>query len=140
MDRTTGRVNPGSKTGRKVGVFEQQFRRAILAMRDDFSRRRALVDGVSVCEDALALFDEYLAALDQVLVTPAEGALISDYHADHLTRLVRQGKIEDLRAKGSKGRILIRLSDLPRKPGHSRPDISKVSAIAERMFNSRKRQ
>lgn len=130
----------GSNRDRGADVFERRFRERLTAMRDDFSKRRALVDGASVCEDALALFEDYLEARDQVLLTPTEAGEISGYNPEHLTRLVRQGKIPDLRPAGSKGSILIRLSELPRKPGHPQANMSDVNQIAERMFRSKKRR
>ena len=139
MQRRKSSGNPSSKAGRQSVPFEEQFRGRLVAMRDEFRRQRALVDGGTVCDDALALFDEYLAARDQVVVTPVEGELISGYHREHLTRLVREGKISDLRPKGSKGRISIRLSELPRKPGHAQTDMPEVNEIAERIFRSKRK-
>ncbi len=106
----------------------------LITMRDEFRRQDARVDGATVCEDALRLFEEYLAARDQVVVTPAEAAEISGYHVEHVTRMVRQGKIPDLRPPGSKGRIFIPLAQLPCKPGHKRPDTARVGEIATRIF------
>lgn len=143
MGTTLAKTHPARKAStatveRGMRVADVQLRERLVAMRDEFRRRRALVDGATVCEDALALFEEYLAARDQVLLTPAEAEGISGYHREHLTRLVREGKISDLRPTGSKGRILIPLSELPRKPGHSQPDMSKLNEIAARVFNGRR--
>ena len=120
--------------------LEDQVRARLRAMRDDFGRRHALVDGATVCEDALTIFEEYLRARDEVCVTPAEAASISGFHPEHITRLVRQGRIPDLRPRGSRGRIRIPLSALPRKPGHVTTDMSKINDLAERMFGQRKKR
>ena len=49
-------------------------------------------------------------------VSLREASERSGYSVDHLARLVRTGRIPDLRPKGSKGRIRIRIGDLPARP------------------------
>jgi len=127
-DRATGAA------ARDLPLTSDRLRDRLIAMRDEFRRCDARVDGATVCEDALRLFEEYLAVRDQAVVTPAEAAEISGYNVEHLTRLVRQGKIPDLRPAGSKGRIFIPLAHLPCKPGHKRPDTTRIGEIATRIF------
>lgn len=56
------------------------------------------------------------SALGEQLLSLQEASERSGYSEDHLARLVRLGRIPDLRAKGSKGRIRIRVADLPTRP------------------------
>ena len=117
-------------------MTEDIFRERVIAMRDDFERRRALIDGASVCDDVLGLFEQLVATREQVVVTPVEGEAIGGYHRESLTRMVRLGQLPDLRPQGSKGRIYIPLSVLPMKPGHKRPDTLAVTKLADRMFGA----
>ena len=66
-------------------------------------------------------------------LTLAEGALRSGYSEDHLCRLVRTGRIPDLRPS-RRGPIRIRARDLPIKP--CRPQIGGADAhgLASRPF------
>ena len=50
-------------------------------------------------------------------LTLAEAARRSAYSEDHLCRLVRQGRIPDLRRPPGRGAIRIQARDLPIKPG-----------------------
>ena len=63
------------------------------------------------CADAL---EEALSHEDEALLTLHEAAQLSGYSADHLGRLVREGKIPDA---GRKGAPRIARRDLPTKPG-----------------------
>lgn len=49
-------------------------------------------------------------------VTIAEAARLTGYSEKSLRRMVRNGKLPDLRPEGSEGPILLPLSALPRKP------------------------
>jgi hypothetical protein len=122
---------------RKLQMTEAWLRDRLIAMRDDYRRKRAIVDGAIVCEEALALFDQYLVACRQAVATLEEAGLISGYNPEHLSRLVRQGKIPDLRPAGSRGRIRIALTDLPIKPGHKRADAGRVTDIAAKLYGKK---
>jgi hypothetical protein len=50
------------------------------------------------------------------LLTLTQAALRAGYSEDHLSRLVRQGRIPDLREPPGRGPIRIRARDLPIKP------------------------
>ncbi len=62
-----------------------------------------------------------------------EASRISGYSKEHLTRLVRTGKIPDLRPRGSKGRIRILACDLPIKPGQEHVLHADVHELASRL-------
>lgn len=64
----------------------------------------------------------------------AQAAAESGYSETRLRELVREGSIPDNRQPGSCGSILIRRSDLPRKPGA--PALSPVEDLAEEILNS----
>ena len=64
-------------------------------------------------EDRAAELGAALQAQDDELVTLSEAARISNYSADHLRRLCRDGKLP---AKREGRRLLFRTGDLPRKP------------------------
>jgi hypothetical protein len=60
--------------------------------------------------------EQMAAALRQhhdEVVSLEEAARISGYSAEHLSRLVREGKIPDARPKGTKGRLIFRRRDVP---------------------------
>ena len=63
----------------------------------------------------------------------AQAARESGYSEARLRELVREGAIPDNRPPGSHGPILIRRSDLPRKPGA--PALSPVDDLAERILS-----
>lgn len=52
----------------------------------------------------------------QRLLDLDQAAFFSGYSKGHLARMVREGRIPDLRKSGSRGRIRIRVRDLPKKP------------------------
>jgi len=52
----------------------------------------------------------------------------------HLARLVRKGVIPDMRPPGSRGRIKVRVGDLPTKAGHKHTPPADVHALASRLF------
>jgi hypothetical protein len=122
---------------RELRLAETWLRERLVAMRDDYRRKRATVDGAVLCEDVLELVDQYFARCEQVVVTLEEAGEISGYHPEHLSRLVREGKIPDLRPAGSRGRIRIALTDLPTKPGHKRPERGRIAEIAAKLQGKR---
>lgn len=92
-----------------------EIRQKALELRDEFSddgRARTLEWAAAKLE--LVLFQEATE-----LVSLDEAARISGYSSDHIARMVRDGRIPDGRAPGTKGRILIHRSDLPWKPATS---------------------
>jgi hypothetical protein len=69
---------------------------------------------------------------DQQL-TLAQAAEISGYNPDSLARMVREGKIPDLRPPNSNGMIRIRRGDLPIKPGRPHTPDADVRELASRL-------
>lgn len=98
-----------------------------MRQRDDYVR------GVVLCEEFVADLEQLVEIEEERLLSVREAAERSGYSADHLARLVRTGRIPDRRAPGSKGRIGIRLSDLPRKPSAQHTDIAGVHDLASRL-------
>jgi excisionase family DNA binding protein len=69
-------------------------------------------------------------------LTIAEAAEESGYSADHLRELVRTGHLPDQRPQGSKGRMRISRSDLPRRPSAPEPssDLAIVDDLASELL------
>ena len=70
---------------------------------------------------------------DRIVYLP-EAARISGYCEGHLARLVRKGQITDMRPSGSRGRIKIRVADLPTKAGQPHTPPADVRDLASRLF------
>lgn len=68
-------------------------------------------------EAAADELEERVAAIQQQRLTPGEAAEESGYSADHIRRLVREGKVPNA---GDDSAAKIRRRDLPLKPGHRR--------------------
>ena len=75
-----------------------------------------------------------LSEADRIVYLP-EAARISGYVEGHLARLVRKGQIPDMRLPGSRGRIKVRVADLPTKPGRKHTPPADVHDLASRLFN-----
>ena len=75
-------------------------------------------------------------AQDEVL-SLAEASSRSGYSQEHLARLVRTGRIPDLRPPGSKARIFIRASDLPARPASPHTEGADVHELASRLLGGR---
>lgn len=86
--------------------------------REEFARFRAAVDGATLCDELLADLDQAIRASDDELLTLSEAARLSGYTADHLGRLVREGKLANA---GRPGAPRIPRGALPRKQ-HLRDD------------------
>ena len=69
---------------------------------------------------------------DRVVYLP-EAATITGYHPGSLARLVRKGQIRDQRLPGSRGRIKVRVGDLPTKAGHRHTLHADVRDLASRL-------
>lgn len=90
-------------------------------------RARALEWAATKVETAL------ISEADRIVYLP-EAARISGYCAGHLARLVRKGQIPDMRGTGSRGRIKVRVADLPTKAGHKHTPPADVHDLASRLF------
>ena len=73
-----------------------------------------------------------LAGTDRI-VPLSVAAEISGYNPGHIGRLVREGKIKDRRPPGTRGRLMIRVGDLPQKPGHTHTPDADVRDLASRL-------
>lgn len=73
---------------------------------------------------------------DRLVYLP-EAAKLSGFCPGHLARLVRTGKIPDQRPAGSRGRILVRVSDLPIKPRAAHTPDADARDLASRLFTKR---
>ncbi len=69
---------------------------------------------------------------DRIVNLP-EAATISGYCEGHLAKLVRKGQIPDKRPPGSRGRIKVRVADLPTKAGHKHTPPADVHDLASRL-------
>ena len=87
---------------------------------------RALEWAASKLETAL------ISEADRIVYLP-EAARISGYCEGHLARLVRKGQIPDMRATGSRGRIKVRVADLPTKAGQHHTPPADVHDLASRL-------
>jgi len=74
-----------------------------------------------------------ISEADRIVYLP-EAARISGYCEGHLARLVRKGQIPDMRATGSRGRIKVRVADLPTKAGQPHTPPADVHDLASRLF------
>jgi hypothetical protein len=83
---------------------------------------------------AATKFESALISDADRVVYLAEAARISGYCEGHLARLVRKGQIPDLRSPGSRGRIKVRVADLPTKAGRKHTPPADVHDLASRLF------
>jgi hypothetical protein len=90
-------------------------------------RARALEWAANKIETAL------ISEADRIVYLP-EAARISGYCKGHLARLVRKGQIIDMRPSGSRGRIKVRVADLPTKAGQPHTPPADVHDLASRLF------
>ena len=90
-------------------------------------RARALEWAATKVETAL------ISEADRIVYLP-EAARISGYCEGHLARMVRRGQIPDMRPPGSRGRIKVRVGDLPIKPGQKHTPPADVHDLASRLF------
>jgi len=91
--------------------------------RDEFARLQAAVNGATLCDELLADLEEAILANSDELLTLSEAARLSGYTADHLGRLVRDGKIANA---GRPHAPRIRRGALPRKHGLRDDVISRI--------------
>ncbi len=91
---------------------------------------RALEWAASRIELALSRSENELLSLE-------EAAVRSGYSTEHLARLIRVGRIPDSRPHGSKGRIHIRLSDLPMRLPRAHNPHADVHELASRLFGGK---
>lgn len=91
---------------------------------ETLKRRAALVDGAALLTEVLADFVAVTRGDADDTLNLQEAARESGYSADHLGRLLRDGKLPNA---GRANAPRIRRRDLPRKPAALRPDWPPVS-------------
>lgn len=96
-------------------------------------RRRGLVSGSALIAEMLADIEAVLVGREDELLSVDEAARASGYSAEHLGRLVREGRIPDRRPPGTQGRLLFRRGDLPTKPGRRHTPVADVHDLASRL-------
>ncbi len=103
-------------------AFVQKWATEAAALR----RRRALVDGAVLLEEVLADFAALSQADAEAVLTLHAAERESGYSADHLGRLVREGRMPNA---GRPHAPRIRRRDLPRKPAALRREASRLSLL-----------
>lgn len=104
----------------------QEFRAKWLRESELMGNRGSLVSGKAICSEVLADFDAVMESESDAVLTLTEGARQSGYSADHLGRLIREGKIPNA---GRPNSPRVRVGDLPRKPADLRQDPPKVHLL-----------
>lgn len=94
-------------------MTRQDFTTRWRARRDELARLGAYVEGAKLCDEVLADFEAVTAAEDDAVLSLQQAARLSGYCADHLRKLVRQGKLRATRRGRS---LFFRAGDLPKKP------------------------
>lgn len=80
---------------------------------DAMRRRNVMVAGAQLCEEIVRDLEALFAAEEEAVLTLEEAAAASGYSTEHLSRLIRQGKLPNA---GRWQAPRIRAGDLPRKP------------------------
>jgi hypothetical protein len=96
----------------------------------DEARARSLEWAVREIESVIRQAEDDVVGL-------AEASRISGYSVEHLARLVRDAKIPDARAKGSRGRILVRRGDVPIKPAFRYIRDAELHDLASSLFEGK---
>jgi hypothetical protein len=91
--------------------------------RGELARLHAQVDGAALVEEFLS--DLEAMAADEQPVTLTRAAAVTGYSADHLSRLIKSGKLKD---HGRKHAPRVKVSECPRKPA--------IAAIAGQQYNA----
>src|SRR5688572_23117786 len=82
------------------------------ARRDELRRLNASVDGAALCDELLADLKSVAADPAQKPVTVRQAAQLSGYSEDHIGRLVRDGKLQNV---GRKHAPRVLPSELPKR-------------------------
>lgn len=120
------RLDPVQEAIAELRAKAAEFRQAFA----DEARARTL-------DWAADRIEEALRRSSQEVLTLADASQRSGYSQGHLARLVRDGRIPDMRPPGSRGRIRIRLSDLPARPGATHTQCADVHELASRLYGGR---
>jgi hypothetical protein len=95
-----------------------------LSRRDELARLKALVDGASLCGEFLSDLDRLASNSEAEVLTVTQAAECSGFSADHIGRLVREGKLSNAGRKHAPrvfarelpARPRLRIAELPDKP------------------------
>ncbi len=82
------------------------------ARREEWARLHAMVDGAALAGEVLADLERVTAATEAEALTLSAAADRSGYTADHLSRLIRQGKLTNV---GRPGAPRVLAGDLPQR-------------------------
>lgn len=77
-------------------------------------RRNGVADRAEFLERLAAEIEAAFRSSETAVLTLSQASMCSGYSADHLGRLVRNGKLPNA---GTRNRPRIRRADLPRRPG-----------------------
>jgi len=110
-----------------------EIRAKAAELRDSFDSRTA----AAALEWASNRLEKALRSAQDEILSLAEASARSGYSQEHLARLVRTGRIPDLRPPGSKARIFIRASDLPARPASPHTERADVHELASRLLGGR---
>jgi len=113
---------------------------ALAELRSKADELRSSFGGEAVArtlEWAAQRVEAALASADSELISLPEASHRSGYSTEHLARLVRSGRIPDQRAPGSRGRIYIRLSDLPQRSPKAHNANADVHELASRLYGGK---
>ena len=104
--------------------------------------RQSFGDNSRACalEWAAERMELALAQAEHELLSLREASQRSGYSEEHLARLVRTGRIPDRRPPGSRGRLYLRASDLPRRPPKTHTEGADVHELARRLYGGREGQ
>jgi len=87
-------------------------------------------------EWAAATVEEAIRADSSEVMTLDEASAVSGYSRGHLARMVRDGRIPDLRNPGSKGQIRVPVSALPIKPNRLHIHATDEHGLASRLLRA----
>jgi acetyl-CoA acetyltransferase len=83
-----------------------------LVRRDELRRLKASVDGAALCDELLSDLEAIVSGADETPITISKAAALSGFSADHIGRLVRDGKLKNV---GRKHAPRVLASELPRR-------------------------
>jgi hypothetical protein len=79
----------------------------------EWSKLGANVNGAALAAEVVADLEKIAASNGDAELTLTDASTLSGYSTDHLSRLIREGKLEN---RGRKGAPRIRRADLPLRP------------------------
>ncbi len=79
----------------------------------EWSRLHIRVDGAALADEVIADLERIAAGDGLATLTLTDASNLSGYTTDHLSRLIREGKLAN---HGRKGKPLVRRSELPMRP------------------------